>query len=207
MKKYWFGVVILGGILVFSGCTLKQAVSEKPSLFPMGKVMEAPRPPLPVLARPAVPEAVKREPSREELAGPAVREELIARRPKEVPVRMKPVAPREGISPLEDIHFDFDKYNLKEGSRRVLYENFRWLTSNPKTKVEIQGHADERGSDEYNLALGERRAAAARIYLRTLGIDSRRMTTISYGEFRPVDPRHTEEAYAKNRRGHFVVIP
>jgi peptidoglycan-associated lipoprotein len=207
MKSYWYGVIILGSILIFSGCALRQAVSEKPSLFPSGRAMEVPRPPLPVLARPAMPEAGKPGPAREEIPAPAVREEVITRRPEEAPVRMEPVAPtREGVSPLDDIHFDFDKYNLKERAKRVLLENFRWLTSNPQAKIEIQGHADERGSDEYNLALGERRADTARLYLQTLGVDPARMTTVSYGEFRPVDPGHTEEAYAKNRRDHFTII-
>ena len=80
-----------------------------------------------------------------------------------------------------------------------------WMRENPNATVTIEGHCDERGTNEYNLALGDRRAESAKAFLTDLGIDSSRLTTISYGEERPVDPRSDEEAWAKNRRAHFVV--
>lgn len=197
--------------LLFSGCAGKQAVSEKPSLLREEKAAEAPRIVGPVVAAPRpAEEAAKPATPVREAPGPAVREEAVRPRPREevAAVPAAPAGPVEvsAVSPLKEIYFDFDKYNLKEEAKKSLNENFNWLRANPRARIEIEGHADERGSDEYNLALGERRAAAARGYLKTMGIAEERITTISYGEFRPVDPRHNEEAWSKNRRDHFLII-
>ena len=105
------------------------------------------------------------------------------------------------------IHFDFDKYNLKPEARAILDALGAWLQNNRNFHVIIEGHCDERGTAEYNLALGERRASSARDYLVNLGVAPNRLTTISYGEERPLDPRSNEEAWAKNRRGQFNVYP
>ena len=105
----------------------------------------------------------------------------------------------------EDIYFDFDKSNLLMLAQDVLRRKAEWLWSNPEISVIIEGHCDERGTNEYNLALGDRRAESARSFLVDLGIASSRLTTISYGEERPVDPGHNEEAWAKNRRAHFTI--
>lgn len=105
----------------------------------------------------------------------------------------------------EDIYFDFDKSTLTPAAQDNLLRKAEWLRENPDATVTIEGHCDERGTNEYNLALGDRRAESAKAFLVDLGIDPMRLTTISYGEERPVDPRHTEEAWAKNRRDHFVV--
>ncbi|HWO57095.1 MAG TPA: peptidoglycan-associated lipoprotein Pal [bacterium] len=105
---------------------------------------------------------------------------------------------------LKTIYFDFDKYNLRDDARRVLDANAEILRNNPEMNILIEGHCDERGTDEYNLALGERRAQAAREYLIRLGIDPSRINVISYGEERPVAPGHDEESWALNRRGEFV---
>ncbi|HWP35695.1 MAG TPA: peptidoglycan-associated lipoprotein Pal, partial [Thermodesulfobacteriota bacterium] len=114
-------------------------------------------------------------------------------------------APVERRARLDPIYFDFDRSDIKPEYRSVLERNADWLRRNRSARVQIEGHADERGSVQYNLALGERRAESAKRYLETLGIESSRLSTISYGEERPVDPRHTEEAWAKNRRAEFVV--
>ncbi len=107
---------------------------------------------------------------------------------------------------LKDIHFDFDRYDIRGKDEEILRENAAFLKKNPKMKVQIEGHCDEKGTSEYNLALGERRANAAKRYLVALGINSNRLSTISYGEERPSDPDHNEEAWAKNRRAHIVVL-
>lgn len=106
---------------------------------------------------------------------------------------------------LRDIRFDFDDYEIRPADRAVLDENARWLQQHPETLVLLEGHADERGTNEYNLALGERRARAARDYLVSAGIDQRRITLISYGEERPVCTERTEACWAQNRRVHFLV--
>jgi peptidoglycan-associated lipoprotein len=108
---------------------------------------------------------------------------------------------------LADINFDFDKYSLRPEAREILKGHAAWLTNNKYYKLVIEGHCDETGTTEYNLALGERRAAEAMKYLVGLGVDAKRMKTISYGKEMPLDPGHTEEAWAKNRRDRFVVAP
>jgi peptidoglycan-associated lipoprotein len=107
---------------------------------------------------------------------------------------------------LKDIYFEFDKYDIRPKDEGVLKENAAWLKKNPNTRVQIEGHCDERGTVEYNLALGERRANYTKKYLVSLGIAPDRISTISYGKEKPLDPGHNEEAWAKNRRAHIVVL-
>lgn len=106
---------------------------------------------------------------------------------------------------LVDIHFEFDAYSLTSKARETLQRHARWLSAHRGYSLVIEGHCDDRGTTEYNLALGERRAAETMKYLGELGIDKSRMKTISYGEEMPLDPAENEEAWAKNRRAHFVV--
>lgn len=113
--------------------------------------------------------------------------------------------PGEG-GPLGDIHYDYDRYDLREEARATLQQNADWLKANSTARVEVEGHCDERGTVEYNLALGAKRAKAARDYLVTLGISADRLSTISYGEELPLCRETTEECYSRNRRGHFVVL-
>jgi peptidoglycan-associated lipoprotein len=105
--------------------------------------------------------------------------------------------------PTNDIHFKYDSYRLLAKARKNLRAKAKWLLANKDVSVVIEGHCDERGLDGYNLALGDQRAQKVKEYLVDLGVSPDRLTTISYGEERPVDPRHNEEAWAKNRRAHF----
>jgi peptidoglycan-associated lipoprotein len=107
---------------------------------------------------------------------------------------------------IKDVHFGFDRYDLTPKSREILAQNAELLLKNPRVKIQIEGHCDERGTVEYNLALGERRANSTRQYLISLGVSADRISTISYGEEMPLDPRRNEEAWAKNRRAHFIVL-
>lgn len=109
------------------------------------------------------------------------------------------------IFELADIYFDFDKSILKDETRASLNNYAVWLTKNKNMKIVIEGNCDERGTAEYNLALGQRRANAAAKYLIDMGIGAKRIKTVSYGFEKPLDKRHNEEAWAKNRRDHFVV--
>ncbi len=109
-------------------------------------------------------------------------------------------------SMLKDIYFAFDRYDLSAETRETLVRNAEFILKFPEAKIQIEGHCDERGTNEYNLALGERRAMSAKSYLITLGVPANRLSTISYGEELPVDLGHNEEAWAKNRRGHFVIL-
>ncbi|MDH5488954.1 MAG: peptidoglycan-associated lipoprotein Pal [Rhodospirillaceae bacterium] len=103
------------------------------------------------------------------------------------------------------VHYDFDKYELKQEARYTLQQQAAWLAANEGVTITIEGHADERGTREYNLALGERRAQAAADYLMVLGVSKSRISTVSYGKERPEDPASNETAWAKNRRAVSVV--
>lgn len=107
---------------------------------------------------------------------------------------------------VRDVFFDFDRSDVNEESRQILRENAKVLTESlPSANIVIEGHCDERGSEEYNLALGDKRATSARDYLVSQGVKAGRIQTISYGKERPLDGGHTEDAYSKNRRAHFVL--
>ncbi|MBU2591489.1 MAG: peptidoglycan-associated lipoprotein Pal [Nitrospinae bacterium] len=106
---------------------------------------------------------------------------------------------------LKDIGFDFDQSAIRPDAKNILKQNAEWMVKNPGANVLVEGHCDDRGTTEYNLALGERRALSVKAYLVTLGIKADRIYTISYGEELPLDAAHSEEAWAKNRRAHTVV--
>lgn len=105
----------------------------------------------------------------------------------------------------EDILFEFDSASLSVEAQEILRRKAAWLRDNPRARVTIEGHCDERGTSDYNLALGDRRAFSAKSFLVDLGIEESRLATISYGEEQPIDSDSTEEAWAKNRRAHFVI--
>ncbi len=107
--------------------------------------------------------------------------------------------------PLKDIYFAFDSYKLDATSKATLAGNAEWLKAHEGSTVQVEGHCDERGTNEYNMVLGANRARVAADYLRTLGVPAGSISTVSYGEELPLDPSHNEEAWAKNRRDHFKV--
>ena len=108
-------------------------------------------------------------------------------------------------SPLRPVFFDYDSSEVNEAGRTTLQANAAVMKKYPNWIVTIEGHCDERGTAEYNLALGERRAVAARTYLLSLGLDASRLRTVSYGSEFPFDPAHQEAAWSRNRRAHFVI--
>jgi len=115
-----------------------------------------------------------------------------------------PITPAS--SPLKDVFFDYDRYDLSADARTVLRANADWLKSNPNARVEIEGHCDDRGTNEYNLALGAKRAQSAREYLTTMGVAPARLSTISYGEEIPVCKEEGESCWKQNRRARFVIL-
>ncbi|MFM7734932.1 MAG: peptidoglycan-associated lipoprotein Pal [Alphaproteobacteria bacterium] len=108
--------------------------------------------------------------------------------------------------PLQDVHFGYDSHELGDSARELLRINGDWLQSNPAAKVEVEGHTDSRGTVEYNLALGAKRATAVRDYLVSLGVSSDRLTTISYGKELPICQEESESCWAQDRRAHFVIL-
>jgi peptidoglycan-associated lipoprotein len=189
--------------LLLTGCPKKTVVKEEPSVR---KAEEAA-----VEREKAAKLSAEKEAREKELA--RIREEE-AKKAKEKEFEKSLVAKREpGIAGevfesrlLKDIHFDFDKYDIRSEDTEILKENAALLMKYTKVKIQVEGHCDERGTNEYNLALGERRANAAKKYLLSLGISTDRISSISYGEERPLDTGHNEEAWSKNRRGHFVIL-
>ena len=193
VKKYVsiiFLVLCMG--LIMTGCPKKTVVKEEPTI----KKSE---------------EVATREAKEKESAG--IKEEEARQAEKERFEQSLVAKKTPGIEGetyetplLKDIHFDFDKYDIRPVDAEILKENAALLAKVPDVKIQIEGHCDERGTVEYNLALGERRANSAKKYLISLGIPESRISTISYGKERPLDPGHNEEAWAKNRRDHMVIL-
>ncbi len=149
-------------------------------------------------------------PSKEEIRKQEAAREAEAERVKQAELEKQREAERAARQALmemesEKIFFDYDKSELKPEARAVLTKKAAWLRANPEYSITIEGHCDERGSTEYNLALGERRADAASKFLSALGVSANRISTVSYGEEKPVDSRSNETAWAKNRRDEFVL--
>ena len=130
--------------------------------------------------------------------------------PAETPVTPAPAVPGApgavpAASPLKDVFFDFDKSAIRDDQKAALNDNVGWLKVNGQAKITIEGHCDERGTAEYNLGLGERRAKAVKDYLVAAGVAADRVATISYGKERPFVLGHDESAWKWNRRGHFMI--
>lgn len=169
--------LLAGGLVSAAGCSSKPAVqSVAPMAAPTPTIVRAEPAPTPPAARPAVAEDT-------------------------LPTSLDEINKR---GYLKDAFFDFDRAEIRTDQRDSLAADGAWLRTHPSVKVRIEGHCDERGTEAYNMALGEHRAATARDYLTTLGVDVSRMTTISYGKERPFATGHDETAWAENRRDHFL---
>ncbi|QXE90521.1 peptidoglycan-associated lipoprotein Pal [Geomonas subterranea] len=187
-------VVLCMGALVAGGCAKKDLVkTEEPAPSVTAPASETAKP---AQERPETQKAPVTEQT-------PVREPVVAQEP----VRETQKAPAGDLQgQLQKIYFNFDSSDLSEDSRNTLTKNAEYLSRQSSVKIRIEGNCDERGSDDYNMALGERRAKAAKDYLVNLGISSERIATISYGEEKPVDSGHDEAAWSKNRRDEFVVV-
>lgn len=121
------------------------------------------------------------------------------------PLSFDPMGSDSGkIDGLVTVHFGFDKSNLDAQAKKDIATNVAWMKAHPSAKVQIEGHCDSRGTIEYNVALGERRANAVKAYMVSLGVSNDRLSVISYGKEKPLDPADNEAAWAKNRRANFV---
>jgi peptidoglycan-associated lipoprotein len=132
-------------------------------------------------------------------------EDRLSRFDEEADILSKTLEDLNAQSPLTDIQFEYDSAALTSQARATLESHAQWLRRYSSIVVLVEGHCDERGTVEYNLALGERRAMAAYSYLQSLGVAADRLKTISYGKEFPLDPAHTEAAWSRNRRCHFVI--
>ena len=163
-------------------------------------------------ARPKSPEAAP--PPAVEMKTEEVREPESAKpwqepKPAEEPIRARPSEDadsfnRQGV--LKTIYFDFDRYSIRDEFKEALRQNTQWIKDHPGFNVVVEGHCDERGTGEYNLALGDRRASTTKQYLASLGVSSSRLRTLSYGEERPAVDGHDESAWSRNRRANFLIV-
>jgi peptidoglycan-associated lipoprotein len=196
-KSYIVSVIFVLCIgLILMGCPKKTVVKDEPSAKAEVAKMEAER-----VAKEKEMEAKEKEATRlkEEQAKKEFERSLVAKRTPGI----------EGevfeSSLLKPIFFEYDKYDIRPADTEILKGNSALLKKFPNMKIQIEGHCDERGTNEYNLALGERRANSTKKYLTSLGITADRVSTISYGEEKPMDPSHNEGAWTKNRRANFLI--
>ncbi len=224
MKSIRFSLFIL---LIFScliplGCATRTLYTDATPYAPVTdspKRVEAqpPQTSVPKPPAPAEPVAsldrekrIREESIREEdLRAKALKEETLRKEAAAKEAALREAAAKEAALRelrFETIYFDYNEWVIRDDQKELMAWNAERLRSNPDINVLLAGNCDERGTAEYNLALGQKRAESARAFLVGLGIDPKRMKTISYGFERPVDPRHNEEAWAKNRRVDFVVI-
>lgn len=183
-KSLFVTVLILCFSLVMIGCPKKTTVKEEPSVKKEGA---------------AEPEAERAAKEKETKSKEQFEKSLVAQKTPGIQGEVFESAL------LKDIHFDFDKYDIRPEDAAILRENAALLKKFPNVKVQLEGHCDERGTIEYNLALGERRANRTKDFLISSGISTARLSTISYGKERPLDPGHNEQAWAKNRRAHTII--
>ncbi|MGQ9618013.1 MAG: peptidoglycan-associated lipoprotein Pal [Candidatus Aminicenantia bacterium] len=155
------------------------------------------------VAPPPPPQKAEKKPVSEPEKAPTIKEPELT---EEEIFRMKSIEELNREAPLKRIHFDFDKYFIRDDQKPTLEGNAEWLKKFSTVKILIEGHCDERGTEEYNMALGEKRAKSTMNYLISLGISPERIKIISYGKSRPLDPGHNEEAWSLNRRAEFVII-
>ncbi|MBT1070356.1 peptidoglycan-associated lipoprotein Pal [Pelotalea chapellei] len=188
--------VVFAGMFMFAGCATQDVVKKEEPIVPVA-----------ISTKPDDGALKSKTPDKPTIATTAVNSsDVKAVDQKKSQQDSKEASTADLQQSLENIYFDFDASTLSDTARQTLSKNFELLMKNPRATIRIEGNCDERGSSEYNLALGERRAKAAVSYLTTMGIPSGRLSTISYGEEKPADPGHNEAALAKNRRDEFVVI-
>jgi peptidoglycan-associated lipoprotein len=189
-------VCMLSVVLALAGCAKRPATTQAAAPAPTG-TGAATTPPSMAPPAPAGPSTMQPAP------GGGAQPPSTAR-----PTDTRPdVKTFVSIPELKDVFFDFDKYDIRPEDAKTLDANAGWFKSNPNHLILIEGHCDERGTNEYNLALGERRAKATMNYLVSQGVQASRITIISYGEERPMCSDKTEGCWAKNRRAHFLVKP
>jgi peptidoglycan-associated lipoprotein len=192
-------ILILVPALVVAGCAKRPQMTQAAAPAPTGAaVTQAPAAVAPAPAPPATPATPAAPPPAVAAPPPAAAAPPPAARAVPAPAEFREVAA------LKPIYFDFDKSDIRPDAARILDVNIDWLKSNLDAAILIEGHCDERGTNEYNLALGDRRARATMSYLVDHGVARARITTISYGEERPVCTAHTEACWARNRRAHFL---
>jgi peptidoglycan-associated lipoprotein len=191
MRRLYVAIFIILAITAANGCAQRKIAGapEQPPAQP--EIMKTED------KKTTADTAVTKEPPKESIT----ERQLSKAQPADAQPTLKELQTR-----IQDIYFDYDRYDIKEEAKPILKEVSSILSRNKDIKVIIEGHCDERGTNEYNLGLGDRRANSAKEYLISLGIPSGKVETISYGEEKPLCTEQTEECWAKNRRAHFVLV-
>jgi peptidoglycan-associated lipoprotein len=184
-------IVLIFGLTIFTGC------AEKKSVVTSGATQEQQVAPAQTPTQPT--DTTKQSNT---IAAPTDTTNI-----KETANEQSSLMEATAKSPISDINFDFDSSSIRPDAREILKANADYLLKHRISSIVVEGHCDERGTAEYNMALGQRRAQETKKYLINLGIQESIIKTISYGEERPLDPNNNEEAWATNRRAHFVVTP
>jgi peptidoglycan-associated lipoprotein len=203
--RVFLAVLMILAIGIASGCAKKTIRSDAVGYTP-SRVEPRPAEAKPEAESPDKTAALEKE---KKLSEENLREESLREKALREEAARKEAAAREAAltaAKLEPIYFEFDQWSIREDQKEVMVKNSQWLKANSNAKVRLEGHCDERGTAEYNLALGQKRAEAAKAFLEGLGISNQRMATISYGEERPLDGGHNEAAWAKNRRVDVLAV-
>lgn len=178
MHRSLKAAVVLGAVVALAAGCKKKPPTTTPEAAPPPPAVEAPAPPAPTPPPPAA---------------------------REEGVMSEDLQTLNSKGYLKDAFFDFDKADLRDDARTALAADAQWLKQYGSIKVLVEGHCDERGTEEYNLSLGQRRASAVKEYLASLGVEGSRVNTVSYGKARPFCTDHDEACWQQNRRGHFVI--
>ncbi|GAB6271768.1 MAG: hypothetical protein STSR0003_16120 [Smithella sp.] len=207
MKKHltWIGLlmVLAFSLALFSGCAEKKAVVKNEAATQEQKVAAA-QDAAPAVAQQAATAAVTDDEAAKRAKEQAAKDEA-ARKAAAREAWLKKNAEALTDLNVQNIYFDYDKSSIRPDAREILKANAEIFNKNGNAAIVVEGHCDERGTAEYNMALGERRAQETKQYLVNLGINASRIETISYGEERPLDNRSIEEAWAQNRRAQFLL--
>lgn len=209
-------IVFFMVMLIITGCASVEKTEEISSAAPMAA--QTAKQDLPDLAAPAkdvevvppdaIPPSVSDTIESRRLASETIQQENIKAESAPKPEQAAPAQKALGTmsASLHIIYFDYDRYVIRDSDKDNLAQNAKWFSENKTAKVRIEGHADERGEEDYNLALGDKRARGVKNYLQSMGIDPERLSTLSYGEERPAADGHDEDVWAKNRRVEFKLI-
>jgi peptidoglycan-associated lipoprotein len=189
MRRFELFGVLLMAAAIGSGACSRNPKPEPPTAAPAPAATPPPpaRPTPPPPPPPAAPAPTPAPPTEDEIFGKKTLDQLNAEKP------------------LDDAFFAYDSTDLNDAARAALQKNVEWLKRWTSTRIMVEGHADARGTNEYNLALGERRADVVRDYLVSLGLPTERVTTVSKGEEQPACSEDTESCWQQNRRGHFII--
>ena len=190
MTRLFLALLMVFPLAMTSGCAMKSAKDS---------------PPAPALQQSTTTTVTPDDSLRSDQG--QIREETIAAPPQTMTTEQLTPLEQPVLAGLQSVPFAYNQHLLSDEARNIIAANAAILKAAGRAKFQLAGHCDERGSDQYNIALGERRAEAVRAYLLELGIDADRMESVSYGEERPVNPGHTEECWLQNRRVEFVLLP